>query len=137
MGNKVVILDSSEDVLYHDNCSYEENTLVSLLQEAHPKNLSPNTKIRITRERLRKNYDENNPTVEDLIRYKSSVTLKELKDTYQKLTNRQFTPENEERRSDFRFTLLEKERERIDGAVPYLVFGVIQNQMNKEMYANK
>ncbi len=45
--DKAISLDSSEEVLIHDDCSFDPNTLVSLLDDAFKSNLKDETKIKV------------------------------------------------------------------------------------------
>jgi hypothetical protein len=114
MGRKKAIrLRSSNKVYGHDDGSFVEHTLVSLLEEGWKKKLKDNDRVIVTDEYLRDNFNSDDiPTENDLRLKKEIITYGELKRVYERTFDREYSPEEEKERSDFQLACLEKEGER-------------------------
>lgn len=112
-----VRLPSSDKLFLHDDDSFEEKVLVSLLEEAHGKKLPMKTKIIFTERKL--DYDQlpigydtmpeyYNSLENYLVYFESEISLEELHELYEKVFKSKFTPEEAEERRSFEMAVMEK-----------------------------
>ncbi|MGY4884523.1 MAG: hypothetical protein ACP5NZ_03005 [Nanobdellota archaeon] len=114
MGRKKAIkLPSSENVYGHDDGSYVESTLIALLDEASNMGLKDNDRIITMCEYLPDDFpDDIDPTLADLKLKKEIMRYKDLKDTYKMSFGREYSPQTDEERRDFRMAVIEREAQR-------------------------
>lgn len=121
-------LPSSNRIFGHDDDSFEESVLVSLLYEAYKRKLTNKTKIIITDEYLPNDVPEEVCDSSYLKLKKSTITFAGLKDIYKRYWKSDYSPEVEEERKKMNFQDLEKQKERADAWGPFLYFGRLEKK---------
>ncbi|MDP2672461.1 MAG: hypothetical protein Q8O84_01470 [Nanoarchaeota archaeon] len=118
-----VKLPSSIKVFGHDDDSFEESVLFSLLEESCKRKLSNKTKIIITDEYIPDNISI--PETADLRNYiklkKSTITFAGLKEIYKRYWKVDYSSEVEDRSKSSHLEDLKKEGEKIWAWLPYQV----------------
>jgi len=127
MAKKAIRLESSEEILFRNDSGFFENTLVSLLEEGFEMGLKNSDRVWISYEILPSSFKGDFPTEHDLVLRKKTIVYKELKESYECCFNREYSPETEEERWNFKMALYEKDAERRSA------WGAYQNYCN---YAN-
>ena len=139
MGKKIndyVELPSSGSVLWHDNGSGEENTLVDLLDEAWNLELKDSQKILVTYEELGY-FDEEKGEEPFVISKNDFETFGSLKKTYFSWNNKEYSPEVEIERAKFNYEMLDKEGERRGAWGAYMATMSYNRVINEERKAFK
>jgi hypothetical protein len=110
---KAIVLPSSGKVYGHDDDSYVEHTLVALLDEASSIRLTDKDNIVTMCEYLPDDFpDDVDPTISDLKLKKEIIKYKDLKDTYKMSFGREYSPQSDEERRDFKLAVMEREGQR-------------------------
>ena len=123
-----VKLPSSSKVFGHDDDSFEESVLVSLLEESCKRKLSNKTKIIITNEYMPNDVPEDICDSSYFKSKKEIISLIELKSLYKKIFHIDYSPEFEKERTRLEFADLEKQRERADAWGPWMYSARLENE---------
>jgi len=125
-----VRLPSSNKIFGHDDDSFEENVLFSLLEESCKRKLSNKTKIIVTGEHIPDDIEI--PETADLRNYikleKSTITFAELKELYKKYWKMDYSSEFEEERKINNLEGLRKQGEKIWAWGPWVYLNRLNNE---------
>jgi hypothetical protein len=106
---KAIILPSSGEVLYQCDSDFFTPTLVSLLKEGWDKKLKDKERVSITYRTLPRNFSGDFPDESDLIFRQGTISYKELKVSYEKGFNEEYSPEIEEERHSWELEAMIKD----------------------------
>ena len=113
-----VKLPSSSKVFGHDDDSFEESVLFSLLEESCKRKLSNKTKIIITNEYLPDIAFSDDANLRLYFKTKkSTTTFAKLKELYKEYWKRDYSPEKDRSKNNLEY--LRKEGEKIWAWLPY------------------
>jgi hypothetical protein len=105
-------LSSSDEILFRCDSDFFDNTLVSLLEEGYDKGLENKDKILISYEILPRSFKGECPDESDLVFKQKTISYGELKRGYKRWFGEEYSPEVEEKRSDFQMAVMEKQAQR-------------------------
>jgi hypothetical protein len=134
MGRKKAIeLPSSGKVYGHEDGSYVEHTLISLLDEASSMGLKDNDRIVTRSEFLPDDFPEDvDPTLADLKLKKEIMSYRDLKSVYKRSFGIEYSYETEEERSNFRMAAMEREGQRRGAWGWYVQTMAVERAVEKE-----